>query len=278
MIPYTKYTTGMRNFALNLPRSLQRHPPPTLSRQAKWRLQIMDWYRSHGENARLSCRHFGISPDTFYRWKRRYQPQALTTLESRSHRPRHLRQPTWSPQLATAVQLLRSENPRWGKAKLTPLLHAEGWKVAESMVGRILTQLKRSGQLQEAPRCSVSGTKRRPPRPYGVRKPKEYVPHHPGDLVQVDTVDLRPLPGMVLKQCTAIDVISRWSVLAVRTRATATTASQFLDDLQARLPVPLRAVQVDGGSEFMAEFEQTCQQRGVRLFVLPPAVPSSMAA
>ena len=32
-------------------------------------------------------------------------------------------------------------------------------------------------------------------------------------------------------------------------------------------------MQVDGGSEFAAEFEQACQQRGLRLFVLPPRSP-----
>ena len=141
------------------------------------------------------------------------------------------------------------------------------------MVGRIMTHLRRHGQLLDVPVVTLSPNKPRVPRPYAVRKPREYVPAAPGDLVQVDTVDLRPLPGVVLKQFTAIDAVSRWSVLAVRTRATATTASQFLVDLQARLPVPLRAVQVDGGSEFMAEFEQACQQRGLRLFVLPPHSP-----
>jgi hypothetical protein len=30
------------------------------------RLSWMDWYFSHGENAELTCRHFGISKDTFY--------------------------------------------------------------------------------------------------------------------------------------------------------------------------------------------------------------------
>jgi hypothetical protein len=39
------------------------------------------------------------------------------------------------------------------------------------------------------------------------------------------------------------------------------------------MPFPIRAVQVDGGSEFAAEFEQACQQRGLRLFVLPPRSP-----
>ena len=39
------------------------------------------------------------------------------------------------------------------------------------------------------------------------------------------------------------------------------------------MPFPIRAVQIDGGPEFAAEFEQACQQRGVHLFVLPPRSP-----
>jgi hypothetical protein len=36
---------------------------------------------------------------------------------------------------------------------------------------------------------------------------------------------------------------------------------------------PIRAVQIDSGPEFVAEFEQACQQRGLHLFVLPPRSP-----
>jgi transposase InsO family protein len=86
-------------------------------------------------------------------------------------------------------------------------------------------------------------------------------------------LDLRPLPGVVLKQFTARDVISRWDVLEVHERATARLATQFLDTLQARLPFGLRAIQVDGGAEFCADFETACQQRGIRLFALPPRSP-----
>ncbi len=39
------------------------------------------------------------------------------------------------------------------------------------------------------------------------------------------------------------------------------------------MPFPIRVLQVDGGSEFAAEFEQACQQRGLYLFVLPPRSP-----
>jgi hypothetical protein len=63
-------------------------------------------------------------------------------------------------------------------------------------------------------------------------------------------MDIRPLPGVVLKQFTARDVVSRWDILEAHTRATSRTASGFIDRLIARMPFSVRAIQVDGGSEF----------------------------
>jgi putative transposase len=140
-------------------------------------------------------------------------------------------------------------------------------------VGRLLTSLRWRGVLT-APR--VFRVKRRrgtANRPWALRKPRDYAVEKPGDLVQLDTMDLRPSPGVVLKQFTARDRISRWEVIEVPGRATSTAAKLFLDTLQRRLPFPLRALQVDGGGEFAAVFEQACQQRGVKLFVLPPRSP-----
>ena len=120
-----------------------------LSREATKRLKWFDYYHSHGRNARLTCRYFGISPQTFYRWKRRYDPKHLGSLEDRSHRPQRLRQPTWSTEIAEAVLRLREEYPRWGKDKLVVLLHEDGYKVSASMVGRIMRYLKQRGVLKE---------------------------------------------------------------------------------------------------------------------------------
>jgi len=39
------------------------------------------------------------------------------------------------------------------------------------------------------------------------------------------------------------------------------------------VPFPIKALQVDGGPEFAAEFEQACQQKELPLFVLPPKSP-----
>lgn len=244
-----------------------------LSSEAKRRLKWMDYYQQHGRNGRLTCRHFDISPQTLYRWLGRYDPRDLSRLESRSRRPRHRRQPTWSPELAEAVVALRSEYPRWGKDKLVVLLRREGWEVSASMVGRILKRLRERGVLVEGQRNGISARKRQRRRPYAVRKPRDYEVSKPGDLVEVDTLDVRPLPGVVLKHFTARDLVSRWDVIEVHSRATAGTARTFLDTMERRMPFSVRAIQVDGGSEFEAEFEQECERRGIKLFLLPPRSP-----
>jgi len=244
-----------------------------LSKQARQRLKWLDYYRERGGNARLTCRHFDISPQTFYRWYGRYGPGNLRSLEDRSRRPRHLRRPTWSPEVSAAVLSLREEHPRWGKDKLAVLLAREDKKVSVSMVGRILKDLKWRGVLVEPLANHVSAHKRRLARSYAIRKPKDYRVLKPGDLVELDTMDIRPLPGVELKHFTAHDVVSRWNVLEVHTTATSKTAIGFLDAILSRMPFSVRAIQVDGGSEFMAQFEEECRRRQLRLFVLPPRSP-----
>ena len=46
-----------------------------------------------------------------------------------------------------------------------------------------------------------------------------------------------------------------------------------LVQLQARCPFPVRAIQIDGGSEFKGAFEEACQAAGIALYVLPPKRP-----
>jgi transposase InsO family protein len=172
-----------------------------------------------------------------------------------------------------AVLELREDYPRWGKDKLAVLLRQQGHQVSTSMVGRILHRLRNSGVLCEPIKNHVSARRGAVRRPYAVRKPKDYDISRPGDLVQLDTLDLRPLPGVVLKHFTARDIVCRWDVLGVYSSATGSTAAKFLDGLGERMPFPVKAIQVDGGSEFKAVFELECQKRSIELFVLPPRSP-----
>jgi IS30 family transposase len=76
----------------------------------------------------------------------------------------------------------------------------------------------------------------------------------------------------MFKQFTAREVVSHWDRMETYRRTTSVPATHFLTTLQRRMPVPIRSIQVVGGSEFAA-FEQACQQQGIRLFVLPPRSP-----
>lgn len=265
---------AMRNFS-PMSRSalrLGRLHVVDLSKEAKLRLTRIEWCRAHDNNVALTARHFGISRSTYYKWANAYDPKNLRTLESQSSRPHRCRQKKWTTDEVLAVLALRKKHPFLGKAKLQVFLQRQGLKLSVSKVGRILHHLKKSWQLIE-PLRRVSGQQRKWQRLYARRKPKEYVPTRPGDIIQLDTVDIRPVPGVILKQFTAVDVVSRWSVALLASDATAASAKRALGAIRERMPFPVRAIQIDGGSEFMNVFEEGVRDAGIELFLLPPRSP-----
>jgi len=71
-----------------------------------------------------------------------------------------------------------------------------------------------------------------------------------------DTLTIALGSGEVTKHFSAVDLFTRFSLAGLHTRATANLAAGFLAHLIANVPFAIRAIQVDGGSEFMAEFEE----------------------
>jgi transposase InsO family protein len=266
--------TNARNRLIGRPAwDVAREAAPDLSRRARARLDMLDWHDRHGRNLALTARHHGFSRPTVYRWLERFDRFHLETLEDHSSAPRRQRRPTWTIEHLRAVQAIRDTYPRWGKDKLVILLKRAGTVLSTSMVGRILGRLLRAGDLAEPVRRRMSVRQRRWQRPYAIRKPADWAVSRPGDLVELDTLDIRPWPGQIWKQFTARDVVSRWDTLELGRRATARAAADVLDRLAERMPFAVRAISIDNGSEFMAEFEVACQARGIRLFVLPPRSP-----
>jgi transposase InsO family protein len=246
--------------------------PHRLSKRATQRLKWLDYRKIH--TVKQTCLHFDIPRSTLNRWAKRFDPDDLTTLEDRSSRPRTVRQRTWgAPELA-AVLALRRQYPRWGKAKLAVLLARQGSVLALSMIGRILRYL-RARRLLIEPRPARATPRARHARPHAQRKPKGVtIPKDkPGDLVEIDTMRLFPLPGVARYHFSAVDVRSRYGVVGVRGVATAGTAKEFLAEVRARLPFGIKGIQIDGGSEFMAAFEAECQAQAIPLWVLPPHSP-----
>ena len=255
-----------------LPATLTRRMPraPQLTDQQRVRLACLRCAQRDGVAHAVTV--FGVSRATVYRWRQQYHPQDLRSLLPRSRRPHHVRRRTWTASQEQAVLALRQQYPRYGKDKLRWLLAQRGMVLSASMIGRLLASLRRRQLLIEPHAVRVRRLQAR--RPHAVRAPKAArQPTQPGDLVPLDTLHLQPLPGVQRRQFTAIDVVSRYAVLGVRSTATATTATAFLDELTTRLPVPVRAIQIDGGSEFMAGCERACRDRGIALYVLPPRSP-----
>lgn len=266
--------TNARNLLIRRPAwGVPREAAPDLSRPARVRLDMLDWHREHGENVARTARHFGYSRPTMYRWLGRFDRNRLESLEDRSSRPVRRRRPTWTLAELVAVRRQRERFPRWGKDKLVVLLRREGIRLSVSMVGRILGRLRATGELREPAGRRMGVRRRRWGRPYAVRRPAGWAAERPGDLVELDTLDIRPLPNKIWKQFTARDVVSRWDVVELGRRATAKDAAAVLDRLAERMPFAVRAISIDNGSEFMAEFEAACAARGIRLFVLPPRSP-----
>lgn len=261
-----------------LPRSFYRtaaHDVAEVSDCANERLcNLRRWWnlREHGHTAVEAAALLELPRATLSRWDQRYRAGGPRGLEPHSRRPRRRRQPTWSTELVEAVRRERETPPCLGKDKVAYLLHKRGWQVSVSTVGRILGYLKRRGVLREPPRPGVACKKRRVARPYAIRKPNGYVPTEPGDLVQVDTMDLRPLPGVILKHFTARDVVPLGRAPGGHAGHGCQCTPLPGRDAGA-VAVPLKAIQVDGGSEFQGEFEQGCRERGIQLYVLPPHSP-----
>jgi transposase InsO family protein len=234
------------------------------------RLRFLEFSRDHPVS--VTSRHFGISRSTFYRWKKRYQPFNLKSLENRSRRPKNLRRNRWSLEEIERVRELREKYPSWGKAKLVILLQGEGFQLSESKVGRIVSYLKKRGVLREPVKsCHL----RRVPhkRVYATRKPRDYRPQSPGDLLEIDTVDIRFPGGLSFKGFAAWDSVSRYGFTDLSNSLTSKRAQEFLEHLIRDSPFPIRAIQTDQGSEFCGEFELACQRLGILFFCLPPRSP-----
>lgn len=253
-------------------RSLDRQG--TISRGAALRLKWFDYYRLH-ENARKTCRHFGISSRTFYKWLDRFDPYDLTTLEDASKRPHSVRQAQTPPNVVERIRVLREIYPRWGKEKLAVLLRKEGIRICGSTVGRVMAKLRTRGLLVEPEnvrQAKLARKRRQNPR-YAARKPRTFRATRPGDLIEVDVLQVRICPNEMRFQFGAKDVVSRYDAMRVYRRQTSTAGADFLHYLRKKFPFKTRAIQIDGGSEFKDQFEEACRNQKINLYLNRPRSP-----
>lgn len=261
---------------------LSRIDDKEYSPKALERKKLLDDYqklRSDGASEKVILSVLGISRASYYRWKTRFARYGLTGLEPKSTRPNKVRIPKWDKKLEEFVLAIRRKYMLFGKSKVTALLKRE-YRVTTSCstVGRILKSLLN----QRLIRAASFYTGKYQPKPrifanHAQRLPKGMKAKIPGELVQVDHMSVQIDDGHEIKHFEAVCPITRYSVGQAHRNATSKTASAFLDFLQQQLPFKLLSIQVDGGSEFMGDFEKACKDRSIGLFVLPPRMPKMNA-
>ena len=221
-----------------------------------------------------------LPKSTYYDWRRRHRRDGLRGLVPRSSRPLTHPGRRWTHADARRVFAIRGEMRWCGKARLHwehNLRHPDR-SLSLAAVGRIVQWGVKAGHINpegigEANPCSFwcegrAKAKRKRDFSGGHAERWRKEDRHKG--IQMDHMTLT-VDGRTFKEFRAVRPKTRRQHAKAFSRATAGTAKAFLAEALKRLGE--QPVQVDGGSEFRADFEDECARRKLPLKVLPPHRP-----
>ena len=231
-------------------------------RLARWRMKVLRHVAETTQNVSRTCRYFGISRKTFYKWKARYEELGEAGLCDRSRAPRH--SPRSTPANVVRKILYLRQRYHFGPGRISGYLQRyHEISIAASSVHRILCK----HGVNRLP----ANQKHRPHR----QRWKRYEKRQPGHRLQVDVKFLERIPGTRKRfyQFTAIDDCTRIRVLKIYDSCNQKTAIQFIDEVIRRLPFRVHVVQTDNGAEFQSKFRWHLQDRDVRHVYIRPRTP-----
>ena len=222
-----------------------------------------------------ALKSIGLPKSTYYDWRKAFRRGGVPALKPRSTRPRTVRRRRWTDPDAQAVLKLRDQYPFMGKLRLKAMLDRTGVRLSVSTVGRIIGKAVADGRVRPASFCEdrIKPKRRRSfDGAWAQRWSYGDKAQAPGEMVQVDHMTYSR-DGQTIKEFRAVCPTTRHMVTRVFSRATAGNARRFLTAMIEAMPFPVASIQVDGGSEFMADFEQACEALRIPLHVLPPRRP-----
>jgi hypothetical protein len=249
-----------------------------LSEKAHDRLKKLDSIAlllSEGCHEEVALQAVRLKRSNYYRYKKRLNEFGPEGLEDENKRPLNVRKVTYTRKVEQRVYHLRKKHSLWGKQKITVIynrMYSE--KISESTVGRIITKLIHDKKIMSV--CWLQGrkiTQKRVFNDHAQRWKYGMKGKSPGELVQIDHMTVTvPRIGQI-KHFTAVCPTSKWVEYKAYQRATSYNAAEFLEHIYATFPFKIKSIQVDGGSEFMADFEKACKKLNLPLYVLPPRSP-----
>lgn len=231
-------------------------------RMVAWRLKLLRQADEMPRSVSQTCRHFGLSRQTFYKWKARYKSRGEAGLCDRPRTPHHSPRAT-SRTIVSKVLYLR-ERYHFGPGRIASYLQRfHQVTIAGSTVHRIL--------VDHGMRRLPANQKPRPTsRPW-----HRYEKPQPGHRLQLDVKFLERIAGTRkrLYQFTAIDDCTRIRVLKIYDSCNQTSAIRFADEVIRRLPFRVLAIQTDNGAEFQSRFHWHLEEHDIRHVYIRPRSP-----
>lgn len=241
-----------------------------LSKDAQKRLLWFDYYFSHSNNASLTCRYFGISRDTFYLWKKRFNPRCLQSLEfdTKTRRPHHVREMTTPLWIQKRIYDARLNDPEKSKYEIQAELKDERVFVGQSTIQHVINCHPELRNIQHRKRI-------RRHRIFKIARVKavlELREKSLGSLVQVDTKHFSIL-GDKYYIFSAIDCKSRYGFIYAYANISSRSAQDFIQKVKEYFPFPIQAVNTDNGSEYLLNFHKEIESWGIPHFFTDPHCP-----
>jgi transposase InsO family protein len=247
------------------------------------RVRVLDHAGIHGVAS--TCRTFGISRQSYYRWANRAARYGLSALMPKARRSS--RQPNATP--AHIVEIVIAEavaRPTLGARRLLEHLAEREVLLSASGVQRVLLRhhlghrrerVAALAQITAAETGLVTDDARN--GPFGFC----HFAARPGDLVALDTFYVGKLKGVgSVYQLTAIDTTTRWTVAKLIVgEKSAERSAAFVDEVIAILDdigIELRGVLSDNGPEFAGKaFTSHMDELGITHHRIPPRSPNHNA-
>jgi len=233
-----------------------------LTKNACLRLEWLIYYKITAKNnASLTCRHFGITRKTFYKWKDRFSELNLRSLEDQSKAPLNTRRKEYTSLQYQRFIALRKQYIRYGKFKLLEIYRREypedilisSWKI-QCMI--ITANIYYKPQKQ----AKINRKRQRAVKKKRITELKQK--RITGFLLCIDTV-VKYWNGKKRYILTAIDKYSKVAFARMYTTHSSYNARDFLNRLHYLLNGKIENIQTDNGSEFKKYFEKTCFQLNI---------------
>ena len=260
----------MRSFKI-LPRNIV--VAANLSPAALIRLSWFDFCHTHSGNISLTCRHFGISRDTYYLWKRKFNPKKIITLEddTRNRRPKNVRSMTTPIYIQDLICTIRSNDSEKSKYEIkAELSDIYGVKIGHNTVQKVIN---RHPELKAIKAGHKQGVKRHRDRSITrIRASFELRDKFPGSLIQIDTKHLYIL-GKRFYLFVAIDCKTRLGFVHCYKTGSSMNAADFLLKTIKFFPFKIVAINTDNGSEYLLNFHKLCISLGIIHYFSYPHTP-----